>query len=55
MEEDDGDGGNGRDGDTLWSAMSSGTTADLHAVWGSSSSDVFAVGTDGTILHYEGG
>ena len=27
---------------------------DLYAVWGSSGSDVFAVGQDGTILHYNG-
>jgi hypothetical protein len=26
----------------------------LYAVWGSSGSDVFAVGTGGTILHYDG-
>ena len=26
----------------------------LHAVWGSSSSDVFAVGTNGAIVHYNG-
>jgi len=38
----------------LWSTMTSGTTTSLHAVWGSSSSDVFAVGLSGTILHYDG-
>jgi hypothetical protein len=32
--------------------MSSGTTKRLSGVWGSSGSDVFAVG--GTILHYDG-
>ena len=26
----------------------------LHGVWGSSSSDVFAVGSDGVIIHYDG-
>jgi hypothetical protein len=26
----------------------------LHGVWGSSGSDVFAVGWDGTIVHYDG-
>jgi hypothetical protein len=30
------------------------TTDCLDAVWGSSSSDVFAVGQEGTILHYDG-
>jgi hypothetical protein len=35
--------------------MNSGTKWDLNAVWGSSGSDVFAVGDDGTtILHYDG-
>ena len=37
-----------------WSAMSSGTTWWLEGVWGSSGSNVFAVGGDGTILHYNG-
>jgi hypothetical protein len=37
-----------------WSAMTGGTTNDLCAVWGSSSSDVFVVGYAGTILHYDG-
>jgi hypothetical protein len=34
--------------------MTSGTTKNLYGVWGSSSSDVFAVGLNGTILHYNG-
>jgi hypothetical protein len=34
--------------------MSSGTGDTLDGVWGSSGSDVFAVGEDGTILHYDG-
>jgi hypothetical protein len=34
--------------------MPSGTTNILLGVWGSSSSDVFAVGDKGTILHYDG-
>ncbi len=34
--------------------MTSGTTQNLYGVWGSSSSDVFAVGAGGTILHYNG-
>ena len=37
-----------------WSAMTSGTTNNLNGVWGSSGSDVFAVGDSGTILHYDG-
>jgi hypothetical protein len=32
----------------------SGTKDFLYGVWGSSSSDVFAVGFKGTILHYDG-
>ncbi len=51
-----------RDGSTDWSAMPSGTTASLYGVWGSSHSDVFAVGTAAggsgnyasVILHYDG-
>ena len=42
------------DGST-WSAMlPSGTTSKLFKVWGSSGSDVFAVGDKGTILHSSG-
>ena len=37
-----------------WSRMSSGTSVYLNGVWGSSSSDVFAVGKGGTIVHYDG-
>ena len=37
-----------------WSSMSNGTTNNLYGVWGSSGSDVFAVGTSDTILHYDG-
>jgi hypothetical protein len=32
--------------------MISSSDETLYGVWGSSSSDVFAVGDDGTILHY---
>ncbi len=35
-----------------WSPMTSGSTAYLRGVWGSSNNNVFAV--DGTILHYDG-
>ena len=38
----------------VWSAMQSGTGMALLSVWGSSGSDVFAVGDGGTILHYDG-
>jgi uncharacterized repeat protein (TIGR01451 family) len=34
--------------------MDSGTTDSLYGVWGSSGGDVFAVGSDGTIVHYDG-
>jgi len=37
-----------------WTSMTSGTTTDLYSDWGSSGSDVFAVGLNGTILHYNG-
>jgi len=34
--------------------MDSGSNQDIRGVWGSSASDVFAVGNGGTILHYDG-
>ena len=37
-----------------WSAMTIGTTNNLNGVWGSSGSDVFAVGNSGSIFHYDG-
>jgi hypothetical protein len=37
-----------------WKLMNSGTDNILHGIWGSSPEDVFAVGDDGTILHYDG-
>ncbi len=37
-----------------WTTMESGATAWLYGVWGSSDNDVFAVGGEGTILHYDG-
>ncbi len=39
---------------TAWSLQTSPTTEILYSVWGSSDSDVFAVGANGTILHYNG-
>ncbi len=38
----------------LLASMNSGTTENLRAVWGTSSTDVFAVGAGGTILRYDG-
>ena len=38
----------------IWSRVASGTTAILLSIWGSSASDVWAVGDNGTILHYNG-
>ena len=40
------------DGGATWKPQESGTTAALLGVWGNARDDVFAVGTDGTILHY---
>ena len=37
-----------------WTEMISGTNDRVWGVWGTSSSDVFAVGNYGTILHYDG-
>jgi hypothetical protein len=37
-----------------WSLVVSPTTFNLHAVWGSSSSNVVAVGENGTIIHWDG-
>jgi hypothetical protein len=34
--------------------MTSGTDVSLRGVWGTSWSDVYAVGMGGTILHYDG-
>lgn len=34
--------------------MQSGTTRNLTGVWGSSPTDVFAIGGNGTILHFDG-
>lgn len=38
----------------LWAPMTSGTTARLSDVWGSSAANVFAVGDGGTIRRYDG-
>lgn len=34
--------------------MDSGTREWLHGIWGSGPNDVYAVGTHGTLLHYDG-
>ncbi len=42
------------DSSAAWVDMTSGTTADLYGVWGAGSSDIFATGESGTIIHYNG-
>jgi hypothetical protein len=37
-----------------WSVMDSGVSCNLTAVWGTSSTDVYAAGHYGTIIHYDG-
>jgi hypothetical protein len=37
-----------------WSPMSIPTTAQLHGIWGSSATQVFAVGASGTVLEFDG-
>ncbi|QTA77907.1 CalX-like domain-containing protein [Desulfonema limicola] len=39
---------------TAWSAAEISADCELRAVWGSSASDVYAVGVSGIILHYDG-
>jgi len=39
---------------SAWQTMNSGTIEDLNGVWGSGPSDVYAVGDNGTVLHYDG-
>jgi len=39
---------------TSWTSISSGTSQTFMAVWGTSSSDVWAVGSGATIFHYNG-
>ena len=38
-----------------WQPMTSGSAVHLRGIWGSSESDVFAVGDGGTILRFDGG
>lgn len=35
--------------------MGSGVFTGLHGIWGASASNLFAVGSNGIILHYDGG
>lgn len=37
-----------------WNTMTAKTTASLLSVWGSSGNNIFAAGTSGTILHFDG-
>jgi|GEM_PF-765534 len=37
-----------------WQIMPTGTTSTLTGIWVNAPADIFAVGTDGTILHYDG-
>jgi len=37
-----------------WSTMTSNSSASLHGLWGSSASDVYAAGSGGELLHYNG-
>ena len=37
-----------------WFPMDSGSTENLNGIWGAASDDIFAVGDNGTILHYDG-
>ncbi len=39
---------------TTWTSINSGTAKDLYGVWGPTNSDIFAVGSSGTIMHYDG-
>jgi len=43
-----------RDGGLTWTRMATGTTANFTGIWGSSATDVFAVGGQGTIVHWDG-
>ncbi len=40
------------DGGKSWKRDDSGVTSKLYAVWGTAAGDIFAVGENGTILHY---
>ena len=40
--------------DGKWRSADPGVEVTFHDVWGASANDVFAVGDDGVILHYDG-
>ncbi len=40
--------------DSTWSTMKSGTTSIIRDIWGTSNSNVYVAGYNGTILHYDG-
>ncbi|MCP4713729.1 MAG: hypothetical protein GY868_01325, partial [Deltaproteobacteria bacterium] len=37
-----------------FTAVDTGSTATLYAIWGTAANDIFAVGAAGTVLHYDG-
>lgn len=37
-----------------WTVMPSGTISDLNAIWGTSPNNIYAVGNNGVILHFDG-
>ena len=39
---------------SAWTAMTTGVSVSLRRAWGASATDVFAVGDQGTIIHYNG-
>ena len=41
-------------GQYIWGRMGSSTYAELWDIWGTSANDIFAVGGDGAIIHYDG-
>jgi hypothetical protein len=40
--------------ESMWKQVESGTTLDLYDIWGTSKTDVWAVGDKGVIVHYDG-
>jgi len=50
----DASGDGGSNGTDPWTSFASGTTEDLFAIWGTSASDVWAVGDKGAVTHFDG-